>query len=247
LNGLGADWAVAGLWLAVIASGLYHGVNPGMGWPLAVSAGMMEKSPHALWTALWALAVGHLLAMLLMILPFSLLVTLVYWQWQIRIGASLLVIGLGVFRLLDRRHPRALARIKPTQLGFWSFAVAIAHGAGLMLVPIYLGLCLANGPDSHEAVSALISADLGMAVLVSVIHSVAMIVAGGLSAWLVYRYLGLKFVSRSWFNLDATWAFTLLLVGTLSLAFCLAESPPEMQPVGRAASGSPGFRTTGIP
>jgi len=247
LNGLGADRAVAGLWLAVIASGLYHGVNPGMGWPLAVSAGMMEKSPHALWTALWALAVGHLLAMLLMILPFSLLVTLVYWQWQIRIGASLLVIGLGVFRLLDRRHPRALARIKPTQLGFWSFAVAIAHGAGLMLVPIYLGLCLANGPDSHEAVSALISADLGMAVLVSVIHSVAMIVAGGLSAWLVYRYLGLKFVSRSWFNLDATWAFTLLLVGTLSLAFCLAESPPEMQPVGRAASGSPGFRTTGIP
>jgi hypothetical protein len=247
LNGLGADRAVAGLWLAVIASGLYHGVNPGMGWPLAVSAGMMEKSPHALWTALWALAVGHLLAMLLMILPFSLLVTLVYWQWQIRIGASLLVIGLGVFRLLDRRHPRALARIKPTQLGFWSFAVAIAHGAGLMLVPIYLGLCLANGPDSHEAVSALISADLGMAVLVSVVHSVAMIVAGGLSAWLVYRYLGLKFVSRSWFNLDATWAFTLLLVGTLSLAFCLAESPPEMQPVGRAASGSPGFRTTGIP
>ena len=224
MNGSGVDWAVAALWLAVIASGLYHGVNPGMGWPLAVSAGMMEKSPRALVAALWALAAGHLLAMLLMILPFSLLVTLVYWQRQIRIGASLLVIGFGVFRLLDRRHPRALARIKPTQLGLWSFAAAIAHGAGLMLVPIYLGLCQADGLDrGNAAASTLISANLGMAVLVSIVHSGAMIAAGGLCAWLVYRYLGLKFVSRSWFNLDATWAVTLVLVGALSLAFCLAE------------------------
>ena len=168
MNGSGVDWAIAGLWLAVIASGLYHGVNPGMGWPLAVSAGMMEKSPRALVAALGALAGGHLLAMLLMIVPFSLLITLVYWQRQIRIGASLLVIGFGVFRLLDRRHPRTLARIKPSQLGLWSFAAAIAHGAGLMLVPIYLGLCQADGLDrGNAAASTLISANLGMAVLVS--------------------------------------------------------------------------------
>jgi hypothetical protein len=224
LNGSGVDWAVAGLWLAVIASGLYHGVNPGMGWPLAVSAGMMEKSPGAFVVALWALAAGHLLAMLLMILPFSQLITLVYWQRQIRIGASVLVIGFGVFRLLDRHHPRALARIKPSQLGLWSFAAAIAHGAGLMLVPIYLGLCQADGLDrANAAASTLISANLGMAVLVSIVHSGAMIAAGGLSAWLVYRYLGLKFVSRSWFNLDATWAVTLVLVGALSLAFCFGS------------------------
>ena len=112
LNGSGVDWTVAALWLAVIASGLYHGVNPGMGWPLAVSAGMMEKSPRALAAALCALAAGHLLAMLLMILPFSLLISLVYWQRQIRIGASLLVMSFGAFRLIDRRHPRALARIQ---------------------------------------------------------------------------------------------------------------------------------------
>jgi hypothetical protein len=225
LNGSGVDWAVAGLWLAVVASGLYHGLNPAMGWPLAVSAGMMEKSPRALVAALCALVAGHLLAMLLTILPFSLLVTLVYWQRQIRIGASLLVISFGVFRFLDRRHPRSVARIKPTQLGLWSFAVAIAHGAGLMLVPIYLGLCQANGLDKgYEAASTLISANLGMAALVSTVHSGAMISAGGLSAWLVYRYLGLKFVSRSWFNLDATWAVSLVLVGALSLAFCLVGS-----------------------
>jgi hypothetical protein len=193
-----------------------------MGWPLAVSAGLMDKNPRALMATFWPLSLGHLLAMLLVILPFSLLITLVYWQRQIQLGASLLVIAFGLFRLLHRRHPRALARIRPTQLGLWSFTVAIAHGAGLMLVPIYLGLCQTTGLDQgHTAAGTLISADLGMAVLVSAVHSAAMIAAGGLAAWLVYRYLGLKFIARSWFNLDATWAVSLVLVGAISLAFCL--------------------------
>ena len=224
MNLSGADWTLAGLWLAVVASGLYHGVNPGMGWPLAVSAGLMERSSRALVLALWPLTVGHLLAMLVVILPFALLVALVEWQRQVQIGASLLVIGFGLFRLVDRRHPRGLARIRPTQLALWSFAGAIAHGAGLMLVPIYLGLCRAADIDkSHEAVGALINTNLGMAVLVTVVHSVAMITAGGFSAWLVYRYLGLKFLSRGWFNLDATWAISLILVGALSLVFSFAD------------------------
>jgi hypothetical protein len=223
LNLTEADWTAAGLWLAVVASGLYHGLSPGMGWPLAVSAGLIERSSHALVMALWPLTVGHLLAMFVVILPFALLLVLVEWQQQIQI-ASLLVIGFGIFRLVNRRHPRVLARIRPTQLGLWSFAVAIAHGAGLMLVPIYLGLCRAADLDKgHEAAGALINANLGMAVLVSVVHSVAMIVAGGFLAWLVYRYLGLKFVSRSWFNLDATWAFSLVLAGALSLVISFAS------------------------
>ena len=194
-----------------------------MGWPLAVSAGLMERSSRALVMALWPLTVGHLMAMLVVILPFALLVALVEWQQQIRIGASFLVIGFGAFRFLNRRHPRVLARIRPARLGLWSFAVAIAHGAGLMLVPIYLGLCRADLDKGHETAGALINANLNMAILVSVVHSVAMIMAGGFLAFLVYRYLGLKFVSRSWFNLDATWAFSLVLVGALSLAVSLAS------------------------
>lgn len=209
----------AGLWLAVVASGLYHGINPGMGWPLAVSAGLMERSPRALLAALGPLTLGHLLAMAVVILPFALLVTLVAWQQPIRIGASLLVIGFGVYRLVNRRHPRALARIRPTQLGLWSFTVAMAHGAGLMLVPIYLGLCRAAGTD--QAAGTLVGGDLGMGVLVSAVHSVAMVAAGGAFAWLVYRYLGLKAVAGSWFNLDAVWAGSLILVGALSLALAL--------------------------
>ncbi len=157
--------------------------------------------------------------MFVVLLPFSLLVTLVESKQQIQIGASLLVIGFGIYRLVNRHHPRVLARIRPTQLGLWSFAVAIAHGAGLMLVPIYLGLCRAVDLDKgHEAAGTLINANLGMAVLVSIVHSVAMIATGGFLAWLVHRYLSLKFVSRSWFNLDAIWAFSLISVGALSLA-----------------------------
>ena len=219
-----AAWTPVGLWLAVVASGLYHGVNPGMGWPLAVSAGLMARSARALVGALRPLMVGHLLAMGVVLLPFALLVALVEWQHHIQRGASLVVLGFGLFRLVNRRHPRGLARIRPTQLGLWSFAVAMAHGAGLMLVPIYLGLCRAADRDTgHAAAGTLIHSNLGMAVLVAVVHAVAMITAGGCVAWLVYRYLGLKFVARSWFNLEATWACSLVLVGALSLALSLAS------------------------
>ena len=219
-----ADWTPVGLWLSVVASGLYHGVSPGMGWPLAVSAGLMARSARALVGALRPLMVGHLLAMGVVLLPFALLVALVEWQHHIQSGASLVVLGFGLFRLVNRRHPRGLARIRPTQLGLWSFAVAMAHGAGLMLVPIYLGLCRAADRDTgHAAAGALIHTNLGMAVLVAVVHAVAMITAGGCVAWLVYRYLGLKFVARSWFNLEATWACSLVLVGALSLALSLAS------------------------
>ena len=226
MNSSGVNWTPVGLWLAVVGSGLYHGVNPGMGWPLAVSAGLMQKSPHALVKSLWPLTIGHLLAVLLMILPFGLLVALVALQRPIQIGASLLVIGFGVFRFMNRQHPRALARIRPTHLGLWSFVVAIAHGAGLMLIPIYLGLCrAADLARSHEAARALVNANLGMAILVSFVHSVAMIVCGGFLAWLVYRHLGLRFVSRSWFNLDVPWSLSLILVGAVSLSISLTNWP----------------------
>jgi hypothetical protein len=209
----------------VVASGLYHGANPGMGWPLAVSAGLMRRTPRALLAAFGPLSAGHLLAMLAVMLPFSLLAGLLAWQLPIRIGASLLVILFGACRLIWRRHPRPLARIRPTQLGLFSFAVAIAHGAGLMLVPIYLGLCQAGGPDpAHAAAGALIGGKLGMAVLVAAAHTLAMLAAGLAAAWLVYRTLGLQVLSRGWFNLDAAWAVSLVLVGAISLALCLLQA-----------------------
>jgi hypothetical protein len=226
---IGGGWSQTGLWLATLASGLYHGINPAMGWPLAVSSGLMERRARALFSALVYLAVGHVLAVLLVMLPFAMLTILLAWQREIQIGASVLVIGFGVVLLIRRRHPRVLVRIPPSRLALWSFAVAIAHGAGLMLVPIYLGLCSAYDMDrGHRAAQTLIEANLGMALLVSGVHACAMMVAGGLLAWLVYRYLGLKFVSRSWFNLDAVWALSLVLVGALSLALNAAVVSGEV-------------------
>ena len=217
----GTDLQV-GLWLAVIASGIYHGINPGMGWPLAVAAGLMEQKQRALLGALGPLAIGHFAAMFLIILPFSMLSVLVFWQREIRIGAALILIAFGLFLFFNRRHPLLLARIAPTRLALWSFVIAIAHGAGLMLVPIYLGLHQADESASgHLAASTLMTNNILMALLVSFVHVTAMITCGGIIAFLVYHWLGLTFVSRSWFNLDGFWALSLIAIGFIALVLTL--------------------------
>lgn len=214
---------MSALWWAVIASGLYHGVNPGMGWPLAVSAALMEQRALALPRALLLLAVGHLAAMLVILLPFSAMITLVSLEREIRIGAACLVIGMGLYLLIADRHPRFLARISPAKLGLWSFLVAIAHGAGLMLVPIYLGICAMEQEAGHAAAGTLMGADLRMALLVAAVHTLAMALAGGLLAIGVYFWLGLRFLQKAWFNLDRVWAASLVFVGLFALVLALGS------------------------
>ena len=219
---VGMDWTVAGLWGVVALSGVYHGANPAMGWPLAVSAALMDRTPSSLASAFWPLAVGHFLAMLVVVLPFALVVSLVEWKFQIRIAAALTVMTFGVYRLLMPRHPRALSRIPPSQLGLWSFMAALAHGAGLMILPIYLGICTSDTlTPGHEAARRLLETHLALAGFVSAVHTLTMVLTGGLMAWLAYRYLGLSFIARSWFNLDAAWASSLIAVGALSLLLTL--------------------------
>lgn len=205
----------AGLWAAVIVSGVYHGVNPGMGWPLAVSAGLMGRGRRDLIASLAPLGVGHFLAMAAILAPFAVLAALVSWRSEIRVAGGMLVILAGLYLLIARRHPRALARIKPSRLAVWSFAVAMAHGAGLMLIPVYLGLCGLAEPADHLAAVALMRRGLSTAVAVSGVHVVAMIASGGAVAYAVYAWLGVRFISKSWFNLDVVWASSLVLVGVL--------------------------------
>jgi len=189
-----------------------------MGWPLAVSAALMERTSSSLYKALGALALGHLIATLAILLPFSLLFVLVEWQRQIQIGAAVLVILLGTYLLINRRHPRFLARVPPSRLALWSFLVALAHGAGMMLVPIYLGICRTIETNAgHAAASDLIGGNLGIAVSVALAHTLAMMLSGGAIAFGVYRWVGLKFLSKGWFNLDVVWALSLIIVGVLSL------------------------------
>ena len=217
---------MAALWWAVIASGLYHGINPGMGWPLAVSAALMERRPAAMPGALAALAGGHFLAMTAILLPFSLMATLVIWERELRIGAGLLVIVVGLFLLAYRRHPRFLARVPPGKLAVWSFLAAMAHGAGLMLVPLYLGICgdPAALDAGHRAAGALMANTLMTALGVALVHTAAMTVAGSALAVGIYYWLGLRFLTRAWFNLDVVWALSLVLVGAIGAGMALAQT-----------------------
>ena len=129
-----------------------------------------------------------------------------------------IVAGVGIHLLINRRHPRFLARIKPTQLALWSFAVATVHGAGLMLVPIYLGLCTAEELDvADSAASILIGGSLITAVYVAAAHAVAMLATGGIMAFAVHEWLGLKFIARNWFNLETIWPLSLILVGGIGI------------------------------
>ena len=206
------------LWWAVIFSGIYHGVNPGMGWPLAVSAALFERKKSAMIKASAMLATGHFLAMIVILLPFSMMYFLVNNEREIRMGAGVLVIAMGIYLLINRRHPKILARIHPAKLGLWSFLAATAHGAGLMLVPIYLGICglLVLGESvsgtGHAAAQMLMSSNIVTAFLVAATHTFAMTFAGAAIALFVYNWFGLKFISKSWFNLDLIWAFSLIIV-----------------------------------
>lgn len=226
--------ATAALWLTIVAIGVYHGLNPAMGWPLAVANGMTERRAGAVLATLLPLGGGHFAAMAVVLVPFAGLSWYVEWSRAIRLGAGTLVLLFGIFKLIDGRHPRALARIRPTQLAWWSFLMATAHGAGLMLVPFMLGLCT-TGPSAVDAVPAAAVRDMGhawvmnylaqsnvaTATAVAAVHTLAMMLAGLGMAWAVYRYLGLRFLRRAWFNLDWVWGASLVVAGAAGIGLAL--------------------------
>jgi hypothetical protein len=221
---MSTDWR-PGLWLMVIALGVYHGLNPGMGWPLAVANGMWARRDRAVFATLVPLAGGHFLAMAAALLPFSLLVAYLDWSQTIRIAAGGLVAAFGVYKLVNRRHPRVLARLGPKHLTLWSFLTATAHGAGLMLAPLALGLCAGaslSGPSpidgGDKAMSELMRSGIATSLAVSAAHTIAMAAAGGAMAWIVYRWAGLELLRRAWLNLDSVWAAGLIVTGVVSWA-----------------------------
>jgi hypothetical protein len=216
------DWRPE-LWLMVIALGAYHGLNPGMGWPLAVANGMWAKRGRAVFATLLPLASGHFLAMAAALLPFSLFLTYLDWSQTIRIAAGGLVAAFGAYKLVNRRHPRVLARLGPNHVTLWSFLTATAHGAGLMLAPLYLGLCVGTAPSSsidrgHQAMSVLMRSGITTAIAVSAVHTITMAIAGGAMAWIVYRWAGLRILRRTWLNLENVWAASLIVTGIVACA-----------------------------
>lgn len=224
----------AALWVTIVAIGLYHGLNPAMGWPLAVANGMAERRTGAVFATILPLGGGHFAAMAVVLVPFAWLTWYVEWGRAIRIGAGALVVLFGIYKLIQRRHPRALARIRPTRLAWWSLLMATAHGAGLMLLPFMLGLCV-TAPAPADGIEAagrlelahatvmnyLARSNVAVAVSVAAVHTLAMMLAGVGMAWVVYRYLGLRFLRRAWLNLDAVWGASLIIAGAAGASMAM--------------------------
>jgi hypothetical protein len=220
--------ATAALWATVLALGVYHGLNPAMGWPLAVANGLTERRTSAVLATALPLGGGHFAAMAVVLVPLAALAWYVEWSRAIRLAAGVLVLLFGLWKVVDTRHPRALARIPPSRLAWWSFLMATAHGAGLMLAPFMLRLCEAppaaagDVERAHERVmDTLARSDLATALAVAGVHTVAMMLAGVAMAFAVYRWLGLQFLRRAWFNLDRIWGASLVLAGAAGVWMAL--------------------------
>jgi len=207
-------------WLALAALGAGHGLNPGMGWLFAVALGMQEGRGGAVWRALPPLALGHALAVGVAVaaavalgglLPAGVL------EW----GVGGLLLGLGLLRLLRHRHPRyGGMRVGFRELTIWSFLMATAHGAGLMVLPLLVGdhgVGAGQGPHAMQMARASLLPESG-ALLATTMHSAGYLLVTGLIAVVVYHRLGLGMLRTLWLNLDLVWGGALVLTGVLTIA-----------------------------
>jgi hypothetical protein len=209
-------------WLAVAALGAYHGIDPSMGWLFAVALGLQDRSRTRVLSALVPIAIGHLVAIGLVVALVAALQSVVAIEWLQPAGAVALIL-FGAFRFLrPRAHPRWVAmRVNFGELGLWSFLMASAHGAGLMLFPILLGMRTPDGSMHHmhhHMVALAQGTSIAQAVAVVLLHTGAMVVVMGTIALLVYEKLGLAILRSAWINLDTIWAGALLAAGVISFA-----------------------------
>jgi hypothetical protein len=212
-----ADAAMAAP-LLMLLLGVFHGINPGMGWLFAVAIGLQEQSGRAVARSLVPMAVGHGLAIAVVVLA----ATFLGWALTpdtLRYPVGIILIALGVSRLIRHRHPRWVRmRVGFADLTMWSFLVATAHGAGLMVLPLLLGSSAsveAAAAGAHAHGHAATSA--APTIVATAIHTFGYLTATGLIAWIVYRKLGLALLRTSWFNLDWLWAIALVVAGGVTM------------------------------
>jgi hypothetical protein len=198
-------------WVAFALLGAYHGVNPGMGWLFAVARGLQERSRQAVLASLLPIAAGHELSVVAVVLAVALTQAFTP-PYLVRLIAALGLVAAGLYTLArPRRHPRGVGmRVGALGLAAWSFLMASAHGAGLMLAPVLLGIPV-NGHYGDLR-------QLGLyALMAALIHVMAMLVVMSIIAVLVYEKVGLGVLRRGWFNLDLAWSAALLLGGAVTL------------------------------
>ena len=204
--------------LFIVALGVWHGVNPGMGWLFAVALGMQEKSGRAVWRALPPLALGHALAVA-GALAVAVIAGSVVPPHVLRGLVALALAGFGIERLVRARHPRfGGMRVGPRDLVIWSCLMASAHGAGLMVVPFALSVTTAAAHAGHTTLAgATGAADASFMPIASLLHTAGYLAATGLIALIVYRRAAIGIIRRAWVNLDVVWAVALLGTAALTL------------------------------
>jgi hypothetical protein len=205
----------AGEVAALLGLGAFHGLNPAMGWLFAVALGLQERDRRAVLRALPPLAAGHAAAILVALALFETL-RAVASPRAVAVGTGALLVGFGVWHLLRRRHPRWVGmRLQPRELALWSFVMASAHGAGLMLLPVVHHSGSGAHPVTGVAAAALVDAG-GAAVLAAAAHTVGMLGMMTGIALLVYDQLGVAVLRRSWFNIDLIWWVALITAGVFA-------------------------------
>ena len=202
------------LWLAIAGLGLFHGINPAMGWLFAVALGLNRRNERVVWLALLPIGLGHALAVA-MILFLVLAFGLVLEPGLLRpLAAAVLFAWAGWHVLYGRRHTvRFGMQIGLGGLFAWSFLMANAHGAGLMLIPAVIPLCLAASPTHALTVGSSLS--VGLAALS--LHTAAMLATIGIVSIAVYKWIGVGFLRRGWINLDLMWTIALAMCGIIVL------------------------------
>lgn len=216
-------------WVALAGLGAFHGVNPAMGWLFAVALGLQTGERGAVSRALPPIALGHAAAIAL-VASIVLLAQTALDPLPLQLAAAVTLVGFGVYRLLrSHRHRfRAGMLAGAGDLVVWSFLMATAHGAGLMIVPVLLKLplCAPPGmaPGAHDALMAALAGSLWTGLLAVAVHTAAMLAVAGLIAWLVLRWLGLGVLRSSWVNLDVLWSTSLIGVGVVFLGFIGADA-----------------------
>jgi len=200
-------------WLALVGLGAFHGVNPAMGWLFAVALGLHRGSRRVVVQSLIPIALGHALAVAL-VASAVVALGLVVDQQAIRLTGGVALIGWAVYHHLygARHRVRVGMRTGMAGLALWSFLMASAHGAGLMLVPILIPLGSHGSAHGHHLPPG---ASLALAVAAVGVHTLAMLVTTGLMAILVYEWVGLGFLRRGWVNLDRLWTASLVATGSI--------------------------------
>jgi hypothetical protein len=196
-------------WAGVLGLGMFHGINPGMGWLFAVALGMQERSRRAVWWALVPLTLGHGLAMaavVAMAVALGVAIPASVLKWPVAITLA----ALGVFRLYRHQHVRGSGmRVGMAGLTGWSFLMASCHGAGLMVLPFLLRMTSVSADAGHHhAVAGGPDPMAGAAV--TALHMAGYLAVTAAVAVVVYERLGLHLLRRLWFNLDLIWAVALI-------------------------------------